>query len=1045
MIAGPPRSRARGCYDGRPTLVERSSTREAEPDDLSDVDDDLRAFVRGLGLPGRRPPPPCDERPPGTRIAPHLEVKRTLGRGAVGVVYLARDLRLRRDVAVKLVETTTPSAADRIEREAQAMAKLGHPNVVTVHEVGACTGGLYIAMEHVEGGTLRQWLAAKPRTWPEIVAAFLQAARGLQAAHAAGLLHRDFKPDNVLVGADGRVRVADFGLARAWHDREDIETRDAIATEPSTTDIAGTPAYLAPEVVLHREIGPLADQFALGVSLFEALCKQRPYAAPGAWIEHSRARRPDPELPAWLRAVLMRAIDLDPAARHPDVDALARALEHGLGRASRRRRTIAVAGISVIAVAGGIAVGSWMRDDACDGVGETIDATWNASRRDEVVRAITATESPLVGASLAAIDEQIDAWVQTWRTERHDACAATRVQGEQSEARMDLRIDCLDRVAVELDALVSVLADADAEIVARTDELLRGVPSPTRCSDPQAIEDGEAVPAEKREVHDPLFRELVAAEDQLEAGRAARVRDVLDDLIERIDAEDLRGLGARARLARGRLLLELGRRSEAADELSAAHAMALAIDDRSVQLPAMLDLARAIGRAGAGTEEALRLLTTLEAAEAPAIDITELDAARVETLFFGHRLEQAEAAARRGLERTPEDHPKRTRLLSLLGTTLRYQNRVDEAIVAHEQAIAAAEAVRGPEHPVVAAALGNLATTQHALGRHDDALATLRRALAIREATLGPDAPAVGQTHKEIGDVLAGKGDGPGAVAQYERALAIHRTADDEMGIVLATASLAAVIMTMGRQPEAIDMLRHLIPIAERQFGSESVNLASLLTNLSSQLYTQGELAEARRHGDRALTLYDRTLPADDPAIAIACLTQGRVLAELGQHEAGLAMLDRAERIFRAKLPPDAVEHAGVVGSRADILLFAGRVAEAARMRTEEVALQDRAQGSDHPDTIAARYRQGRDLLAAGEHARARDALERALAALEHVAIDPDAVAKIRYLLAQALWPDRSARPRARELARQSREEMRAIEHPRLGELEAWMAERGIE
>src|SRR5258708_23662444 len=222
-----------------------------------------------------------------------------LGRGGMGVVYAAYDPELDRKVAVKLLraEADTKSnaraAQARLLREAQAMARLSHPNVISVHDVGALRTQVFIAMEFVEGKTLTRWLKEKPLTPREIVQTFLQAGKGLAAAHAAGLVHRDFKPDNVLIGNDGRIQLLDFGFARAVEDvvgyaptlppqvvASGLSTpRQLEARLTRSGAFLGTPAYMAPEQLLRTTIDARADPFSFCVALYEALYGKRPLSA----------------------------------------------------------------------------------------------------------------------------------------------------------------------------------------------------------------------------------------------------------------------------------------------------------------------------------------------------------------------------------------------------------------------------------------------------------------------------------------------------------------------------------------------------------------------------------------------------------------------------------------------------------------------------------------------------------------------------------------------------------------------------------------------
>jgi serine/threonine protein kinase len=264
----------------------------------------------------------------GTVIDGAYRIERAIGEGGMGVVYLARDVRLERDVAIKLGSSVSTAALARAGREALALARLSHPNVVAVFQIGEVGGRLYIAMEHVAGGNARQWVAASSRGWREIVALYAAAGDGLAAAHAAGLVHRDVKPDNVLVGDDGRPRVADFGLARGAVSTDGAPDAAMPSSESvtQTGTILGTPAYMAPEQLAGEDLDPRADQFSFCASLWEALFGTRPFAGKtpqeiGAAIARGEPR-PEPterarRVPRHVIAALVRGLHRDRDQRWP--------------------------------------------------------------------------------------------------------------------------------------------------------------------------------------------------------------------------------------------------------------------------------------------------------------------------------------------------------------------------------------------------------------------------------------------------------------------------------------------------------------------------------------------------------------------------------------------------------------------------------------------------------------------------------------------------------------------------------------------------------
>jgi tRNA A-37 threonylcarbamoyl transferase component Bud32 len=296
---------------------------------------------------------------PGTRVG-RYEIETAIGRGAMGAVYAAQDPDLARRVAVKLLradalsEDARQKMRVRLLREAQAMARLSHPEVITVYDVGAFGDQLFVAMEYVEGDTLRRWRAARHRRYEEILAVYERAGSGLAAAHEAGLVHRDFKPDNVLVGHDGRVRVTDFGLARSAAQppsgnrpvsdhAERSNERPLALTLTRTGSLLGTPAYMAPEQLRGDVADARSDVFSFCVALYEALYGERPFE--GSTMQQLRraidegAVRPSPvitRVPAWVRGVLLRGLRSAPEERYASMRALLTALREANARSRRR-------------------------------------------------------------------------------------------------------------------------------------------------------------------------------------------------------------------------------------------------------------------------------------------------------------------------------------------------------------------------------------------------------------------------------------------------------------------------------------------------------------------------------------------------------------------------------------------------------------------------------------------------------------------------------------------------------------------------------------
>jgi serine/threonine protein kinase len=338
---------------------------------------DTRALAEGSMAADAMPPDEPSTRDSfevgrGTRID-RYELEECLGAGGMGVVYAARDSKLQRRVAVKLLrpgrsDQTSSDARKRLLREARTLARLSHPNVVTVFDVGEHGDQLFVAMELVEGGSLGTWLRRAQRTPDEIIDRLLEAARGLAAAHQAGVIHRDIKPDNILVGPDGRARVTDFGLATPV----DAQSLRGEATRPSITDtrsltrtgaLLGTPVYMAPEQ-LDGNADARSDQWSFCMTLYEALAGVRPFVADlVARVPAIREGRLAPpaagrHVPGWVRRIVLRGLRADPGERWPSIGAIVEALARGraqrwpsasssLQSVRRRSLRIVIAGLAM--------------------------------------------------------------------------------------------------------------------------------------------------------------------------------------------------------------------------------------------------------------------------------------------------------------------------------------------------------------------------------------------------------------------------------------------------------------------------------------------------------------------------------------------------------------------------------------------------------------------------------------------------------------------------------------------------------------------------
>ena len=405
--------------------LDRSQTAEDNPSEHS-----TRTLLGSDPRRDRAAAPEIWERfAPGQLIDRYLVISK-IAAGGMGVVFAAYDPKLDRKVALKLLlgrSGNSSVARERLQREAKALARLGHPNVVNVFDVGAHDGQVFVAMEFVAGQTLGAWMRARasPRPWKDVLEVFMAAGRGLAAAHGAEMIHRDFKPDNVMIGDDGRVRVMDFGLAPAVQDdafertQSDTHERDNRLTVTGT--MMGTPAYMPLEQFHGRSVDARSDQFSFGVALYEALYGQRPYVAARveellAALEGEQIGKPPAgtSVPTWLRDVVVRALAREPPRRWPSMQALLDALE--ADPVPRRRRRLATGGLLVSLTAGIVWVSTALRADAqtCEHARDKLAGSWDEDRRAAVEQVILGTQLGYAEETWERVEQHLDAYAEAW-------------------------------------------------------------------------------------------------------------------------------------------------------------------------------------------------------------------------------------------------------------------------------------------------------------------------------------------------------------------------------------------------------------------------------------------------------------------------------------------------------------------------------------------------------------------------------------------------------------------------------------------------------
>jgi tetratricopeptide (TPR) repeat protein/tRNA A-37 threonylcarbamoyl transferase component Bud32 len=939
-----------------------------------------------------------------TRIGRFALIER-LGLGAMGEVYAAYDEQLDRKVAIKLVRPDRLALADdseagsmasqRLLREAKVLARLSHPNVVHVYEAGLFGDRVFVAMEFIRGQTLRQWLAAhdqepEPERWSRVLEMFMAAGRGLQAAHDAGLVHRDFKPDNVLVGSNGRVCVADFGLARATRNSEvtgnaldtlpidvrAVMSRDEPSPFHSLTEsgaILGTPGYMSPEQMKSEPSDSRSDQFSFCVSLYEALYRVRPFSArslpelrqavlAGAYAEPPR----DTAVPARIWNVLVRGLAADPAARYPSMSELLAAL--GREPSRRRRRYLAAALLLLAgAITGvvGLRAGSAVAGDPCALAGSAAARLWSPEVAGRVHAAFLATNVAYAGAAWDLVRARVPEYASALGAERKATCEATHVRHEQPEDIFRLETLCLDGRERHLEALLAELAQADAGTVENSARMVADLPRIEMCRDGESLVLGLQPP---------------------------------DD--EKIAAEVLE---IRNRLARGHVQHAAGHYPQALALAEEALAATGSVAYPPVRAEALYLLGIAL-RDGATAADVARaeptLLEALDVAESHRHDelVTEIWLDLV-ILAYRHHQELAIAHqwARRAVatsQRLPEGGEQRALALGWLGVLYHREGKYELAERWQRDALTLAEENHLPRL-VVADRWHSLANTLRAMVRLDEARAAYARSLALQQDELGNEHPRIARLSHDF----------------------------------------ALFLCDVGELEEARALLGRALAIWTGVHGHESMDTAKAHLELTLLEIEAGNYDEAEKHALLARDILAVVAP-ESPALARAEIRRGLVAFRKRRFEDALVAFEQALAIQRqtgAQLQNIAINLCGIAETLAELGRFdraLSTVVEAEQVLAGETAVLDIVTAMMHKARALTFTKQGK-------HRAAVEALERALSLLESEPGNLLEKADVQWALAQALG---ATGPEGRQRARALAESAQAF-HQRRGRAGAAVSE----
>ncbi len=816
-----------------------------------------------------------------------------IGAGAMGAVYAAFDPELDRRVALKLLPPRSgadgPALRARFLAEARAMASISHPNVIAVHDVGVHGELAFFAMELVDGRTLVEWLDHGRRDTDEIVEVFAAAGRGLAAAHAGGLVHRDFKPENVLVANDGRVRVIDFGLARFAQAPCDTQPPD-LAEPPrnppvtQTGALIGTPAYMAPEQLVGGKSSPAADQFAFCVALFEALHGRRPFDADSVEALADAIRRgPVPgqrRVPRGLQRVLARGLSARPDDRWPSMSDV---IDELGARPFARWGPVAAVVVAVAGTAFGIhgALTS-STGPQCQPNEAQLDGVWEPSMRTTLL----ATTSDAQSSGWLA--DRFDAYAARWLQIHHDVCVATVERHERSVEVMDREMACLHRARRQLQANVdAAIADSSAVHVVA---LAEGLPELAICEDVEILSAGPQPPSAAQSEQVDAHRDAIAtARSTFAAGDYEATILAAGQIEATADAIGYEPVVYEAVLLRGEAAMRQADHPQAQMALDFVLSHALGARDWPVAIRAASDLA---------------CLSSTEQGK-PEVGL-------------------AYARTALGLASTSDSlATSRAHALRCMGRALRELGEVAAAEIHQRAAIALLEREHGDETLWIAKARMELAQTLVRRRWPEQARVELEHAVTTLRQTLGSHHRDTMNAVGELASVMAELGEYAAAEAEYR---AIISTWSSTMGadsahVGLAWAKLANIFYQQNRYDEASTAFAKARDVVAVALGPDHPTTLALEASLGNTLLEQGETAAALEVFRALIVRFERVLPPQHPTVLQLRVTTAGAELKLDEYETAMRTVEPVISACRddADVPFDDCGTAALTLARAQL------------------------------------------------------------------------------------------------------------------------------
>ncbi|MCX4241147.1 serine/threonine-protein kinase [Paraliomyxa miuraensis] len=995
-------------------------------------------------------------------------IERRLGAGGMGVVYQALDERVGRAVALKLVLVGDAEVdRERLRREARALARLSHPNVVEVFEIGehhdpdaSEPPHAYVVMELIDGSSLDRWLRLRRRTPAELVPVFIQAGEGLAAAHAQGLVHRDFKPGNVLVGNDGRVRVVDFGLVREVDADERRAPASGDGSAPAvlptgsgesltkTGAIVGTPAYMSPEQLAHLPVDPRSDQFSFCVALYEALFGQHPFVVDEAWsmlpfnvLEGTVVPPPaDRRVSQRLTAAILRGLAVRPQERWPSMDALL----------SELRRALEPRGpwpwLAALAV-GVLAAVPWALDwspgagapDRCEEAAAIMAEAWGRSARERLrsawLEAGRQSHADTYADTWSRVDARMQSYADDWWQVHHATCS--------DPPRSVPASLCLARLADGVRTRLQLLAEPSEGLVEHAVAMVGTLPSVDRCR--AALDE----PAEAAPPHEPPWADELDRVDAYEhAGRFEEASAQVELLLARAERERDLLLLAEAKRRAGSLKQRLGDVTGAAELLEQAHLEAKHLGRDRLAAEAALAMLELLGKRSDRIDDASRW------ARHARVELERLDDPLLTSRFYdawgraqrgAGKLEESLALHRQALALQREHGEPGARSSFELGTCLALLGRFAEGRPYLDQALASWRDELGPKHPQVARALTNLGLMLMAESSDAEALDAFEQAFGILRESAPNDPEASWSTLLNLSSIHRLRGDSSQATRPLYDYLELVERSPEPVDPSRVDWVHGEIAMLEQRYEDAVVLLERAALGDGVQRYEKTRGLMNVATALD-QLGRPDEAIAAHRRAVEALeprpgSTLD-SIDRNDWLLEVHSLAYA--LSTRGDHETALGELRRARERLDGHDPVGMATLELRIGTELDAL---GRQGEAVHALRASVRTLEAEPGASPVVVVDALWSLARAELAVGERTAALEHAEAAARRTETLGEQARAYFEPRgwFLLARCLGDSREQQQRARELATRARDrfvEQGEAARAELDEIQAWLERR---